>query len=119
MAKAEEFDKLFGELAIGQNPTPKHNQYFVMKWDFSNINPQGEAVQIQLRLNRYINRCIQDFANNYASWFSADILIEPEDAIVSFLSILSAIRQTPYRLYLLIDEYDNFANELIMGGRRN
>jgi len=30
VAKAEEFEKLFGELAIGQNPTPKHNQYFVI-----------------------------------------------------------------------------------------
>jgi hypothetical protein len=28
---------------------------------------------------------------------------------------LSAVRQTPYRLYLLIDEYDSFANDLMMG----
>ncbi|HEW97948.1 MAG: hypothetical protein DRR16_16610 [Candidatus Parabeggiatoa sp. nov. 3] len=27
VAKASEFERLFGELAIGQNPTPKHNQY--------------------------------------------------------------------------------------------
>jgi hypothetical protein len=35
IAKADEFDKLFGHLAIGKNPTPKHNQYMVMTWDFS------------------------------------------------------------------------------------
>ncbi|MCK5521818.1 MAG: AAA family ATPase, partial [Thiomargarita sp.] len=113
VAKASEFDKLFGELAIGQNPTPKHNQYLVMKWDFSNIN--GEAPQIQRVLNRYLNRCIQDFAEKYQTWLPKDIHIEPEDAIDSFLSLLSAVRQTPYRLYLLIDEYDNFANEVMMG----
>jgi hypothetical protein len=28
VTKADEFEKLFGDLAIGQNPTPKHNQYF-------------------------------------------------------------------------------------------
>jgi len=114
VAKASEFERLFGDLAIGQNPTPKHNQYLVMKWDFSNINPEGGASQIQLRLYRYINRCIQDFAEHYQSWLLKPIHIEPEDAIDSFLSLLSAVRQTPYRLYLLIDEYDNFANDLMM-----
>jgi len=115
VAKASEFDKLFGHLAIGQNPTPKHNQYLVMKWDFSNINPQGSIVQIQQRLNAYINSCIQDFADHYQTWLLKNIPIDTEDAIISFLSLLNAVRQTPYRLYLLIDEYDNFANDLMMG----
>ncbi|MEN8221227.1 MAG: AAA family ATPase [Pseudomonadota bacterium] len=42
VAKAEEFERLFGHLAIGQNPTPKHNQYFILNWDFSDIDPTGE-----------------------------------------------------------------------------
>ena len=29
-------------------------------------------------------------------------------------SLLSAVRQTPYKLYLLIDEYDNFVNEVMV-----
>jgi len=32
---AEDFETLFGKLAIGKNPTQYHNQYLVMKWDFS------------------------------------------------------------------------------------
>ena len=115
VAKASEFERLFGDLAIGQNPTEKHNQYLIMKWDFSNINLEGGAPQIQQRLNRYINRCVQDFADNYQTLLLKNIHIEPEDATDSFLSLLSAVRQTPYRLYLLIDEYDNFANDLLMG----
>jgi len=115
VAKASEFERLFGDLAIGQNPTAKHNQYLMMKWDFSNINPEGGAPQIQQRLNRYINRCVQDFADNYQTLLLKNIHIEPEDATDSFLSLLSAVRQTPYRLYLLIDEYDSFANDLMMG----
>ena len=31
--------------------------------------------------------------------------------------MLDAVQQTDYPLYLLIDEYDNFANELMMGHR--
>ncbi|MCP4703879.1 MAG: AAA family ATPase, partial [candidate division Zixibacteria bacterium] len=115
VAKSSEFEQLFGELEIGKNPTEKHNQYLVMKWDFSNVNPEGGTQQIQQRLNRYINRCIQDFADNYQTLLLKNIQIEPTDAIDSFLALLNAVRQTPYRLYLLIDEYDNFANDLMMG----
>jgi hypothetical protein len=115
VAKADEFDKLFGNLAIGKNPTPKRNQYFVMKWDFSNINPKGEAQEIEMRLYHYINRSLQDFADKYQSLLTIkNIDINPDDAIYSFLSILNAVRQTPYPLYLFIDEYDNFANEVMM-----
>ncbi len=41
VAKADDFDRLFGKLAIGQQPTPLHNQYWVMKWDFSQVQSYG------------------------------------------------------------------------------
>ena len=37
--------------------------------------------------------------------------------MISFRAALRAVETTPYKLYLLIDEYDNFANEVLMGGR--
>ena len=114
IAKADEFDQLFGDLAIGKNPTPKHNQYFVMKWDFSNISPKGDAEQIEQRLNHYINRCMKIFANKYRSLLPNEIDLDSNDPIDSFLALVSVVQKTPYRLYLLIDEYDNFANEVMM-----
>ena len=116
VAKAEEFEKLFGDLAIGKNPTPNHNQYFVMKWDFSNISPKGDAEQIEQRLNSYLNRCIYNFADKYQNWLPKKFDIDSENTIDSFLALLNVVQQTPYRLYLLIDEYDNFANEVMMAG---
>ncbi len=44
VAKAAEFERLFGHLAIGQNPTPLHNQYLILYWDFSSVDPQGTTV---------------------------------------------------------------------------
>ncbi|MDR2757099.1 MAG: AAA family ATPase [Planctomycetaceae bacterium] len=32
---SEEFEQLFGDLYIGNNPTPKRNSYAVMRFDFS------------------------------------------------------------------------------------
>ncbi|MCP4697294.1 MAG: AAA family ATPase, partial [Gammaproteobacteria bacterium] len=115
VAKADEFEKLFGNLAIGRNPTPKHNQYLIMKWDFSVVEPQDEVVDMRKSLHDHVNNSIQDFAVRYQNLWQYQIKIDPRNAISSFESALTAIKQTPYRLYLLIDEYDNFANEVLMG----
>jgi len=55
LAKTDEFDRLFGHLAIGPEPTLKHNQYFVLKWDFSAVDPSGDAEQIRNALHGHIN----------------------------------------------------------------
>ncbi len=115
VAKAGEFERLFGHLAIGVNPTPKHNQYFILKWDFSNVSPEGDIHQIRQALHRYLNARIERFAADYQLLLHTPIKIDVADAQASFQSLLNAVRQTPYRLYLLIDEYDSFANELMMG----
>ncbi len=49
--RAAQFETLFGHLAIGQNPTPLHNQYFVMKWDFSLVKAQGSLKEIEAALH--------------------------------------------------------------------
>jgi len=117
IAKADEFEKLFGHLAIGQNPTPKHNQYFVMTWDFSAVNPQGDVTQIRQTLYDHINDCLKNFARRYQDRLPYPIEVNDNNAISSFESCLTAVQATAYPLYLLIDEYDNFANELMMGNR--
>lgn len=81
------------------------------------VDPQGDGQELKQNLHRYINNRIQDFAIYYQQYLPLPIQIEPVDAMASFMSLLRAVRQTPYRLYLLIDEYDNFANELMMGSR--
>jgi hypothetical protein len=115
VAKADEFDRLFGHLAIGQNPTPKHNQYLVMKWDFSVIEPQDDVKGLRNSLHDHLNSQIERFAQRYQEYFSYAISINEQNAISSFESALIAVQSTDYKLYLLIDEYDNFANELMMG----
>ena len=68
--RAGQFDALFGPLAIGRNPTPLHNQYFVMKWDFSLVKAQGGVQDIEAALHRHLNDCIQEFALRYQARLS-------------------------------------------------
>ena len=117
VARADEFETLFGHLAIGQNPTPRHNQYFVLKWDFSGIDSWGDVSQIRQALHNHINGCIEQFAVYYRDLLNYDLELNPTDALRSLQSVLAAVQQTPYQLYLLIDEYDNFANEVMMASQ--
>nr|VFJ70589.1 MAG: PD-(D/E)XK nuclease superfamily protein [Candidatus Kentron sp. FM]VFJ72440.1 MAG: PD-(D/E)XK nuclease superfamily protein [Candidatus Kentron sp. FM]VFK19673.1 MAG: PD-(D/E)XK nuclease superfamily protein [Candidatus Kentron sp. FM] len=115
--KAARFEELFGNLSIGKDPTPEHNRYFVLKWDFSEVSPVGNDEEIKGNLYRYLNDRIGAFADYYRGVLAGSIQINPQDALSSFQSLLNAIQQTGHPLYLLIDEYDNFANELMMGHR--
>ncbi len=112
--RADQFDALFGKLAIGRNPTPLHNQYFVMKWDFSLVKAQGDVKEIEAALHRHVNLCVKRCAERYQ--LSSDLC--EEDATYSFGTLLNSIQDTGHRLYLLIDEYDNFANDVLMAGRK-
>ena len=114
VAKGAEFERLFGHLAVGQNPTPLHNQYLVMKWDFSAIRSHGSIEQIEQNLHAHMNVWITAFAQEYREFLpSSGVQIYP-DGLTTFFSAVSAVKQTPYKLYLFIDEYDNFANEVMM-----
>ncbi len=114
IAKAEQFERLFGRLAIGRRPTPLHNRFLVMRWDFSAVASGRAGEEIEGALHRYLNSRIQDFAVRYHDLLPIPIQIEAVDALVSLQSLLTAVQQTPFKLYLFIDEYDNFANEILM-----
>ncbi len=49
LARLDEFEQLFGCLKIGENPTPLHNRYFVMWWDFSMVASHGDIQAAVIR----------------------------------------------------------------------
>ena len=114
IAKADDFERLFGHLAIGQTPTPLHNRYLVMRWDFSKIDVSGSIDDIQRSLNKHLNNDIIEFDEKYEEYLKRPARIDEEDALISFGSLVSAVNLSGHKLYLFIDEYDNFANEVLM-----
>jgi len=115
IARADDFQRLFGHLAIGQNPTPSHNQYMVMQWDFSKVEAHDEIEKIRESLYNRINNQIGKFQEIYRNFLDIEIEINEHDALSSFDSLLTAVSVSNHKLYLFIDEYDNFANEILMG----
>ncbi len=117
VAEKDEFEQIFGNLKIGREPTQLRNSYYILKFDFSCVDPTGTAQDIKQSLFNHINSCIEHFNAfyRYKGYDLPKIKINYDDALVSLRSLASSVSMTPYPVYLLIDEYDNFANTVMMG----
>ena len=110
---AENFDEIFDGLDIGKDPTPLANRYFILQWNFSLITPRGDANAIAQDLRDHVAAQVKAFLSDYEEYIPSPVDIDgnPQNILIS---LLSAIRKTPYKLYLIIDEYDNFLNEIMV-----
>jgi len=117
VAKKDEFEDIFGELKIGKNPTDLHNSYFILKFDFSCVDSTGSAEDVKKAMFDHINASIEGFYSfyRYKGYELTEIKINYNNALSSISSLVASVRMTPYPVYLLIDEYDNFANTVMMG----
>ena len=112
--KKKDFELLFGDLKIGKNPTKHANQYQVLALDFSQVNKGGDGT-LQDRFNAYLSTRCADFIVRYPETFGdADFEeLQHHDSAELFdrIKVVSEAKGIP--LYLIIDEYDNFTNQLI------
>jgi hypothetical protein len=109
------FEQLFGHTAIGKDPTPLHNSCMVLSLDFSIIDPSGGIEDIRHRFYQHCNICLQSVARRYRKYLKESIDIDlNEDVSINLKKILAIINDYDLPgLYVIIDEYDNFANQLI------
>ncbi|MEZ4725517.1 MAG: AAA family ATPase [Caldilineaceae bacterium] len=112
--QAENFDFLFGETYIGQNPTPDRNSYLTLFFNFALVNPAIDEVQRSFEKNGHA--VVQDFLIRYQRFFAEEerqkILQEQKVEDKLRLLFFHAHRQQS-KIYLFIDEYDNFANTIL------
>ncbi|MCP4105429.1 MAG: AAA family ATPase [Desulfobacteraceae bacterium] len=111
-----DFEKLFGHTWIGRNPTPLRNSFIVLHLDFSTVDPSGTLDEIEKDFDTTCNLKMQAIVSLNREWFKDAVRIVPGESASSNLKrIFRAIleQQLP-PLYVIIDEYDNFANQLII-----
>jgi hypothetical protein len=120
------FAALFGKTYIGKNPTPLANTYRILSFDFSGITTSTEEKahksflqvvkgSVDIFLHAY-------FPNDYEDTLKkTDAQTEPSDVMRQLFIFLSN-QNTLEKMYITIDEYDHFTNELIsfsMGAFKN
>lgn len=113
----DRFDELFGDYFIGkpENTTALKNSYYILKFNFSGINTQTEEA-ILGKFDAEIERGIQDFTIAYPLFTREDVksVLAVKGNVEMFKKFISLFMQTvpKGKIYLLIDEYDHFTNEL-------
>lgn len=115
---AEHHNELFGHLEAGRGASSSAHRYFVLSWNFSKVPTPGSGLvrtveEVGARLESYINSTLEIFSFEYARYLPAPFAATGHP-LENLNRLLALVRATPYRLCLLIDEYDNFANELMM-----
>lgn len=111
----QEFEELFGKLYIGKNPTAKRTSYFVLELDFSNIATDKGKLNLINGFEKSILDSVEDFINKYESIlnFSTDNKQRFVDSLSAISYISRKVDEVDKKIFVLIDEYDNFANDLI------
>jgi len=111
----DRFEELFGNTWIGNHPTRLKNTFLVLHLDFSVIYPGDDVKLIQKNFNHHchikMNRLIQRYAESVPSMAPINAQNEASANLESLLDWIAMNNLPP--LYVIIDEYDNFANQLI------
>ena len=109
--KIEKFDKLYGNTYIGKNPTKNKNSYCILRFNFSGIDTETETSTIRGFKNE-VASSIEVFIHRY----NLEFYVNNEDDAENILNNLFKafyVQKSQDKIYVIIDEYDHFANELL------
>jgi hypothetical protein len=101
-----EFDELFGGLDAHTNVTPLVRSFHVLKLDLS-VSVVGD---VNKNFTNKVNQALVAFRTHYNLEFE----INETDCHDSLKAAAAEVKDIGGKLYVLIDEYDRFANQLLV-----
>ena len=116
---ADKFERLYGDLYIGQHPTPNRNKYLIIYLNFAVIN--ADLGNYRSAMDSICNTEFNYFCDVYAQYLPEGIKEEmnKKNGCVEQLDHLyREARKTGARIYLFIDEYDHFTNHILSDAAR-
>ena len=111
---ADRFEEFFDGTDIGANPTEERGKYLVLRFDFSAVSKVPSSVESDF--NSYASLRCDTFARDYANRLPdglAERVFNAPDVCVKLNEIIAGLEHTGIKLYVLIDEYDNFTNTIL------
>ena len=110
----DNFQELFKGLYVADHPTKEQGQFQVLHLDFSAVG--SDLDNLYENFNRYLTqRCIL-FAQKYAAYYPNGFVEELQSqgngmAMLNWINGVS--HELRLNLYLIVDEYDNFTNNVL------
>ena len=109
--KKDSFEKLYGNTYIGKNTTKLKNSYCILRFNFSGIDTSTEEATIR-GFKKEVASSIEVFINRYNLEFHVNKEDEAENILDNLFKSFY-IQKPQDKIYVIIDEYDHFANELL------
>ena len=109
--KVDKFEKLYGETYIGKNPTKLKNSYHILKFNFSGIDTTNEETT-KNGFKSKVASSIKFFTERYGIDFFVNNEDEAENILDNLIKAFN-LQKKGEKIYVIIDEYDHFANELL------
>ena len=116
---ADKFERLYGDLYIGKNPTPNRNKYLVMNLNFAVVN--ADLGNYRSAMDAHCNTRFNSFCDQYAAYLPVGIKEElnKKNGCVEQLDYLyEECSKAGQKIYLFIDEYDHFTNNILSDATR-
>ena len=110
----DNFQELFKGLYVADHPTPEQGEFQVLHLDFSMVG--SDLDNLYENFNVYLKRCCEFFAKKYASFYPEGFVedMKNEQTGMGMLNRLhAASHELGHKLYLIVDEYDNFTNNVL------
>lgn len=104
------FEKYFSGTDISKNPTSSRNQYYILNFDFSGIETDSETI-LRTSFSRKTTDSLNEFIRKYVPHLPPLTVDDAPYLLSHFFKIISPEIDGP--IYVIIDEYDHFANELL------
>ena len=111
---ASEFEQVFGGTNIGREPTENRHSFVTLRFDFSTVEDAPETLEREFQ--RYCGEEIKEALDRHPDLFPADVVVGilgNPSASGKLNALFREARKRGVRLYVLIDEYDNFANTIL------
>ena len=116
---SDKFERLYGDLYIGKNPTPNHNKYLVMRLNFAIIN--ADLGNYRSAMDSICNTEYNYFCDVYEQYLPKDIkekMNKTKGCVEQLNCICQEAVKTNAKIYLFIDESDHFTNNILSDAAR-
>ena len=119
--EAPSFDELFGGLSIASAPTEEQGRYVVLRLEMAGMPTDTGVDQLRAVFHSRLHNKITKFLDRYRALLpevvaAFDAGRSTDDPASLMDRFLQAMSRSPHPLYLFVDEYDNFTNDLIARG---
>ena len=110
----DNFPELFKGLYVADHPTENRNRFQVLHLDFSRVGSDVE--KLRNNFSDYLISCCESFVNKYASFYPQgfeDDILRGKSGMDMLNRLNFAAHAAGCPLYLIVDEYDNFTNNVL------